>query len=453
MTAKAALHPWRLSRLRGRVAEPEELVMRILVLGGGGREHAIVHALVSSIRKPDVLVAPGNGGTAAIAKNVPGLDIEDPRAIADFAAANAVDLVVIGPEGPLVAGVADALHARKVMVFGPSGLAARLEGSKAFAKGVMRRHGIPTGESRSYTARELSQAQQALEKATFPIVVKADGLAAGKGVTIAKDRAEAEAALRQSFGGAFGEAGETVLIEEFLDGPECSLLAFVDGNTVTVMPPAQDHKRAFDGDTGPNTGGMGVYSPVPGIDDSSLATMQRLLEQTVRGLYSENIRFRGVLYGGFVITSSGPKVLEYNARFGDPETQVLLPRLKTDLIDVMLAVAEGRLDSQTVAWSDDAAVCVVLAAGGYPGEYEKGKVINGIEEASAVPGVTVYHAGTTLREDGVLVTNGGRVLGVTALAPTLAEARERAYEAAGRISFEGMQMRSDIAIRAVGGAK
>jgi phosphoribosylamine--glycine ligase len=427
--------------------------MRILVLGGGGREHAIVHALLKSPRNPDVLVAPGNGGTASIANNVPDLDIENARAVADFAAENKVDLVVIGPEGPLVAGAADALHARGIKAFGPSGLAARLEGSKCFAKGIMRRNGIPTGESRSYTAREFTQALHALDVAKFPIVVKADGLAAGKGVVIAKDKREAEAAIRACFDGLFGEAGETVLVEEFLEGPECSLLAFVDGETVTAMPPAQDHKRAFDGDTGPNTGGMGVYSPVPGIDEETLATMKRLLEQTVAGMHKENLRFRGVLYGGFIVTKDGPKVLEYNARFGDPETQVLLPRLQTDLIDVMLAVADGRLNSQTVKWSDEAAVCVVLAAGGYPGDYDKGKVITGVADAEALPGVTVYHAGTQLREDGALVTSGGRVLGVTALAPTLAQARERAYEAAAKISFDGMQMRTDIAVRALGGAK
>ncbi len=424
--------------------------MRILVLGGGGREHAIVHALLKSPRTPEVLVAPGNGGTAAIATNVTGLRIDDPRAVADYAAENNIDLVVIGPEGPLVAGVADALHARKIKVFGPSGLAARLEGSKAFAKGVMRRNGIPTGESRCYTARELGQALDALEHSAYPVVVKADGLAAGKGVTVAKDRAEAEAAVRQSFDGAFGEAGETVLIEEFLTGPECSLLAFVDGEHISVMPPAQDHKRAFDGDTGPNTGGMGVYSPVPGVDEETLAEMKRLLAQTVSGLHRENLRFRGILYGGFILTEDGPKVLEYNARFGDPETQVLLPRLQTDLIDVMLAVAEGRLESQNVKWSEDASVGVVLAAGGYPGDYAKGDVITGIADAEALPGVTVFHAGTELRADGTLVTNGGRVLCVTAVAPTLAAARDRAYEAAAKISFNGMFFRKDIAVRALG---
>jgi phosphoribosylamine--glycine ligase len=243
------------------------------------------------------------------------------------------------------------------------------------------------------------------------------------------------------------------LLEEFLEGPECSLLAFVDGATVTVMPPAQDHKRALDGDKGPNTGGMGVYTPVPAVDEDTLAEMKRLLERTVAGMHADNLRFRGVLYGGFILTADGPKVLEYNARFGDPETQVILPLLETDLASIMLAVADGRLESQVVKWKDAAVVCVVLASGGYPGDYAKGKVITGVDEASALPGVTVYHAGTELREDGTLVTSGGRVLGVTAMAPTLREARDRAYEAAGKISFEGMQMRTDIAARALGGAK
>lgn len=421
--------------------------MRILVLGGGGREHAIVHALSSSRHEPELLVAPGNGGTAALATTIADLDILSPRDVATYAKREGVDLVVIGPEGPLVAGVADAVESAGVLTFGPKASGARLEGSKEFAKGLMRRHNVPTAESRSFES--LFPALEYLGPLTAPIVVKADGLAAGKGVTIAESHAEAEAAIRECFDGRFGRAGSCVLIEEFLHGPECSLLAFTDGTTVAPMVPAQDHKRALDGDTGPNTGGMGVYSPVPVVDDATLAAMTRMLEDTVAGMRAEGIPYSGVIYGGFMLTPDGPKVLEFNARFGDPETQVILPRLESDLLDVMLAVAEKRLAGETLSWRPDAAVSVVLASGGYPGDYVNGKVITGIADAEALDGVTVYHAGTKVRDDGALVTAGGRVLNVTALAPTLALARERAYEAAKLISFEGMHMRSDIAVRAL----
>lgn len=420
--------------------------MRILVLGGGGREHAIVHKLAASPRRPEILAAPGNGGTASIARNVEGLDIEDPKAVAAFAAAAAADLVVIGPEGPLVAGVADAVREAGIRVFGPGAAGARLEGSKEFAKGVMRRHDIPTGESRCFTRG--AQARDHIVAVGAPVVVKADGLAAGKGVTVAATVEEAFVAVEECLSGRFGEAGRTVIVEEFLSGQECSLLAFTDGEAVLPMVPAQDHKRAFDGDAGPNTGGMGVYSPVPAVDEATQRTMEELLCRTVAGLKGEGIRFSGVLYGGFILTDEGPKVLEYNARFGDPETQVILPRMQSDLLDVMLAVAEGRLADIDLRWSDEAAVSVVLASGGYPGDYEKGKPISGIEDAERIPGVTVYHAGTAVK-DGVLVTSGGRVLNVTALAPTLAEARDRAYEAAALISFPGMFYRTDIAVRAL----
>jgi len=424
--------------------------MRILVLGGGGREHAIVDALLRSRHRPEVLVAPGNGGTARVAANVPDLTITDPGAVAQFAADRDVDLVVIGPEGPLVAGVADAVHAKGIKAFGPGATAARLEGSKAFAKGVMLRHGIPTGESRAFGDRKLDRAVYYLELAEYPVVVKADGLAAGKGVVIANTREEAEGAVARCFDGAFGEAGEVVLVEEFLEGPECSLLAFTDGVTVVPMEPARDHKRAFDNDEGPNTGGMGVYSPVPSIDEHTVAKMTDLLQQTVTGLLKEGIRYRGVIYGGFVLTESGPKVLEYNARFGDPETQVLLPRLKSDLVDIMTAVGDGSLAGTKVLWSGDYAVSVVLASGGYPGGYETGKVITGVEDADGMPGVKVFHAGTSLRDDGTLVTAGGRVLDVTALAPTLHEARALAYDAVSKIAFDGMFYRSDIAANVFG---
>ncbi|TLM78954.1 MAG: phosphoribosylamine--glycine ligase [Actinobacteria bacterium] len=422
--------------------------MRVLVLGSGGREHAIVRSLISSAHAPEVVCAPGNGGTAADARNV-ALDIEEPEGVAAFAAEAGFDLVVIGPEAPLVAGVADALTARGIRAFGPSAAAARLEGSKDYAKDVMSRHGIPTALAASFTDER--SALEYLAETGTPVVVKADGLASGKGVTVAMELPDAVMAVRECFSGRFGEAGRRVLIEEYLEGPECSLLAFTDGVTVVPMVPAQDHKRAFDDDMGPNTGGMGVYSPVPAVDDATLARMRGDLERTVAGLAADGVPYRGVLYGGFMLTQQGPKVLEYNARFGDPETQVVLPLLATDLLDVMLAVAEERLADVDVEWLDAAAVSVVLASGGYPGDYAKGKVITGIAEAEAVPGVTVFHAGTTLREDGALVTNGGRVLNVTAVAPTITEARERAYEAASRIAFEGMFMRSDIGLKAMGG--
>jgi phosphoribosylamine--glycine ligase len=425
--------------------------MRILVLGSGGREHAIVRKLAQSPAAPEILVAPGNGGTAALAANISELDIDSPDAVAAFALDNAIDLVVIGPEAPLVAGVADAVEALDIRVFGPSASAARMEGSKEFAKDVMRRHGLPAGASESFTA--LAPALAYLDRVGAPIVIKADGLAAGKGVTVAMTTEEAAAAVRECLDGRFGEAGSTVLVEEYLSGPECSLLAFTDGETVLPMVPAQDHKRAFDGDTGPNTGGMGVYSPVPAVDAGTLAAMQDILERTVAGLRADGILYRGVLYGGFILTDAGPKLLEFNARFGDPETQVILPRMESDLLDVMLAAAEGRLSEIDLRWSEEAAVSVVIASGGYPGDYAKGKPISGIEAAGSLPGVTVYHAGTAIR-DGVLVTAGGRVLDVTALAPTLAQARARAYEAASLIAFDGAFYRSDIAVRAlVGGSE
>jgi phosphoribosylamine--glycine ligase len=344
---------------------------------------------------------------------VAGLAIDSPDAVAEFALERGVDLVVIGPEGPLVAGVANAVAAAGVRVFGPSRDAARMEGSKEFAKDVMRRHGIPAGTSAAFT--EPAPALEYLSAVGAPIVIKADGLAAGKGVTVAMTLSEAEAAVRDCFSGRFGAAGSTVLIEEYLDGPECSLLAFTDGVTVRAMVPAQDHKRAYDGDTGPNTGGMGVYSPVPAVDSATLADMEALLARTVEGLRDDGILYRGVLYGGFILTSDGPKLLEYNARFGDPETQIILPLLETDLLEIMLAVADGRL-----------------------------------RDVEALEGVTVYHAGTAI-ENGALVTSGGRVLNVTAVAPTLAAAQARAYEAVAKIGFDGMTFRTDIAWRAFAG--
>lgn len=420
--------------------------MRILVLGGGGREHAITDALKASPDVDRIYCAPGNGGTASIAENV-SLAIEDGAAVATWAAQHQIDLVVIGPEGPLVAGVADSVAADGIRVFGVGKAAARLEGSKSYAKAVMARHGIPTGESRTFT--ELGPALDYVQEKGAPLVVKADGLAAGKGVTVAMELDEAMDAVRDSLGGRFGEAGSHVLIEEYLEGPECSLLAFTDGRTVLPMMPAQDHKRALDGDRGPNTGGMGVYSPVPVVDAGLYDQMASLLQRTIDGLAADGVPYRGVLYGGFILTKDGPKVLEYNARFGDPETQVILPRLETDLLQVMLACAEGRLSEITLEWKPEVGVSVVLASGGYPGDYETGKVIRGIDDAAAIPGVKVYHAGTKLADDGRVLTAGGRVLNVTALAHDFPSGRRLAYEAVELIRFDGMHYRTDIGRRAM----
>lgn len=423
--------------------------MRILVLGGGGREHAIVTSLLKSPHTPEVFCAPGNGGTADIATNVQIAE-GDPGFVAEWVEAHAIDLVVIGPEAPLVIGTADFLVADGVPVFGPEAAGAHLEGSKVFAKDLMERHNIPTGRFRDVDTEEDAMAY--LAEVGAPVVIKADGLAGGKGVTVAMTVQEARDAVSESLSGHFGQAGDLVLIEEYLEGPECSLLAFTDGKTVLPMLTAQDHKRAYDNDEGPNTGGMGVYAPVPLVDKASLAQMVAILEKTVAALASEGITYRGVLYGGFILTADGPKVLEYNARFGDPETQVLLPLLKTDLVDVALATAAGRLSEIDLQWSDDVAVSVVLAAGGYPGAYATGNVITGLADAAAVEGVTVFHAGTARTPEGTLVTAGGRVLNVTAVAPTFAEARERAYRAVQLISFEGMQYRTDIGLKALASA-
>ncbi|MEG0016053.1 MAG: phosphoribosylamine--glycine ligase [Gordonibacter sp.] len=424
--------------------------MNILVLGGGGREHAITWALAKSPRTDKLYVAPGNGGTAGIAENVAHLKVDDGQAVLAFARDHNIDLVVIGPEAPLVAGVADVLRAAGIPAFGPDAEGAQLEGSKTFSKRFMDDHGIPTARYDSFTALEPALAY--LRELGAPIVVKADGLAAGKGVIVAETEADAEAAVHSCFDGAFGDAGSTVLIEEFLTGPECSLLAFVSGGKAHCMATAQDHKRAFDGDRGPNTGGMGVYSPVPIVEPDELASMYEIMEKAATAtaeVFEHD--YRGVLYGGFMLTPEGPKMLEFNARFGDPETQVVLPRLETDLVDIALAVAEGRPDDINLRWSEQWAVSVVLASDGYPGPYEKGKVILGIEEAEQLEGVTVFHAGTTTNYDDELVTAGGRVLNVTALGDSFEEARERAYEACDLINFEGKQYRTDIGKRAAEG--
>lgn len=425
--------------------------MNILVLGGGGREHAISWALAKSPRCTELYVAPGNGGTANIARNVKDLNAEDAQAVLAFAQAHNIELIVIGPEAPLVAGVADVLREAGIPVFGPDAQGAQLEGSKTYSKRFMDANGIPTARYQSFT--DAASARAYCEELGAPLVVKADGLAAGKGVVVAETLDMALDAVEACFDGSFGDAGQTVVVEEMLTGPECSLLAFVSNGKAFCMAPAQDHKRAYDGDLGPNTGGMGVYSPVPIVTEEEMATMISIMEQSAAATAKDPFEndYRGCLYGGFMLTPEGPKVLEFNARFGDPETQVVLPRLEGDLVNIMLAVAEGRPEDIVLSWSDKWAVSVVLASEGYPGSYEKGKVILGLEEAQDLDGVIVFHAGTALNPDGELITAGGRVLNVVALGDTFEEARNRAYEACELIKFEGVQYRSDIGRRALQG--
>ncbi len=424
--------------------------MNILVLGGGGREHAIAWALAKSPRCERLYVAPGNGGTASIAQNVADLDAEDAKAVLAFAQEHAIDLVVIGPEAPLVGGVADVLREAGIAVFGPDAQGAQLEGSKLFCKNFMGAHDIPTAHCESFT--EVEPALAYVREVGAPIVVKANGLAAGKGVVVADTLEAAEEAVRACFNGAFGDSGSTVVIEECLTGPECSLLAFISAGKAHCMATAQDHKRALEGDKGPNTGGMGAYSPVPIVTDDELACMYEVMERCAEATASDfKNDYRGVLYGGFMLTPDGPKVLEFNVRFGDPETQVVLPRLETDLVDIMMAVAQGRPDDIDLSWSDRWAVGVVLASAGYPGSYEKGKVITGIEDAEQLDDVIVFHAGTACTNEGQLVTSGGRVLNVVALGDSFDEAREKAYQAVDCINFEGKQFRRDIGARAAAG--
>ena len=420
----------------------------ILLLGAGGREHALLCKLAESPRAGKIYVAPGNGGMYGLATKVE-LNDADPVAVAEWARENGIGLVVIGPEAPLVAGVADAVRAAGIPCFGPNGQAAQMEGSKKFAKQVMSRAGVPTAAYRSFTDEAACAAY--VEQVGGPIVVKADGLAAGKGVIVAKTTEEALEGVHECFSGVFGDAGATVVVEEMMEGPECSLLALTDGKTLVPLATSQDHKRALDGDLGPNTGGMGVYSPVPMVTDEELETMIDIEKRVVAELAAEGITYSGCLYGGFMLTKDGPKVLEFNARFGDPETQVVLPRMKADLVDVFLACDNGTLDPKDVNWGDDWAVSVVLTSAGYPGSYEKGKVISGIEDAEAMEGVTVYHAGTKLDDEGRVLTNGGRVLDVTAVALTFEEARNLAYAACEKIDFDGKTYRSDIGLRCIQG--
>ncbi len=419
--------------------------MKVLVVGSGGREHAIVRALARSAHSPQLLCAPGNAGIAAEAECLPEIAVSDVGAIVGAASERRVELVVIGPEAALVAGVVDALAEAGLPAFGPSAGAAELEGSKAFAKELMREAGVPTAPHvLLHSAREASEA---LAASAYPVVLKADGLAAGKGVIVCPDEQQARAAAEVFFTERrFGET--SVVLEEFLQGEELSMLALCDGENAVPLAPAQDYKRIFDGDRGPNTGGMGSYSPVPGVGAKEVERILETVHRPALAAMAERGRpFHGVLYAGLMVGPTGPKVLEFNARFGDPETQAVLPRLRSDLLDLMLAAAEpGGLAGSEASFAEDWAVTVVLASAGYPQGSSTGDVIEGLPEAAGLAEVT--HAGTAER-DGRIVTAGGRVLNLTGLGPTPAAARDRAYDAARCISFEGMQMRTDIAARAL----
>ncbi|MHB0915241.1 MAG: phosphoribosylamine--glycine ligase [Thermoleophilia bacterium] len=419
--------------------------MQVLVVGSGGREHAIVKQVAASSLVDAVHAAPGNAGIArqATCHNVADTDREG---IVCLAREIGAGLVVVGPEAPLCDGLADALAEAGFKVFGPSAAAARLEGSKSFSKEIMIAAGVPTASFAGFT--EYSSAQAHLASITFPAVVKADGLAAGKGVIIAEALAEAEEAIKSCFiDRKFGDAGLEVLIEECLVGHECSVLALCDGETIVPLEPAQDYKRIYDGDHGPNTGGMGCYSPVPRVPNEFVSDIIELVHRpVVAELKRRGIEFKGVLYAGMMLTGAGPLVLEFNTRFGDPETQAILPRLETDLVELMLACADGTLAGQELDWKDDCCVSVIMASAGYPLSSSSGDVIRGLDEDGGLEGVEVFHAGTAAGEDGGFVTAGGRVLAVSALGATFASARGRAYEAVGQISFDGMQVRSDIAL-------
>lgn len=417
--------------------------MKVLVVGGGGREHAIVWKLAKSPQIDELYAAPGNPGIERLATCV-NIAAEDIPGLAEFAKKNNIDLTVVGPEAPLVAGIVDEFKNRGLTVFGPDKAAAQIEGSKIFSKNLMKKYNIPTADYKVF--EDPKDAISYIDTAPMPIVVKADGLAAGKGVIIAPDRSTAKEAIKtMMIDKAFGKSGSRIVLEEYLEGPEVTVLAFCDGKRAVPMVSSRDHKRVFDNNKGPNTGGMGAVSPAPAYTPEIAEIVERdIIQRTIDAMASEGAPFQGVLYTGLMITKNGPKVLEYNCRFGDPEAQVVIPRLKTDLVEVMQAVIDGDLTNAKIEWKSEVAVCVVIASGGYPGHYETGKIISGLDDAEK-NGSIVFHAGTA-EKDGKIITVGGRVLGVTALGKDVDEARKLAYESVSKIRFEGMHYRKDIGL-------
>ena len=423
--------------------------MKILLIGGGGREHALAWKLAQSTQVEQILVTPGNPGIAALAKcQCVSLDLSDLNKVADYAEENSIDLTVVGPEATLVEGIADIFTARGLPVFGPTKAAAEIEGSKSFSKNLMAKYHIPTAFFQVCT--DIDSAKAYVEEKGAPIVVKADGLAAGKGVVVAMTKQEALAAIDDMMGGhKFGEAGARVVLEEFMEGEEASLLAFTDGKIIVPMIASQDHKRVNDGDQGPNTGGMGAYAPAPVMTESlRIKALETVLKPAIAAMNEEGRTFKGCLYAGLMIKGEDIRVVEFNCRFGDPETQVVLPLLDSDLAEIMLACATGNLTEEMVQWSKDAAVCVVMASGGYPASYPKGLPITGLEDAGNLPDTIVFHAGTKA-ENNQIVTNGGRVLGVTAVGSSIRQAKDKAYKAVKKIKFAGAHYREDIAWRAL----
>ncbi|PLS08438.1 phosphoribosylamine--glycine ligase [Neobacillus cucumis] len=418
--------------------------MKVLVVGGGGREHAIVWKLSQSPKINKLYCAPGNPGIAELAECV-SIAVSEIEKLADFAKKEQIDLTFVGPEEPLSLGIVNFFKEQELTIFGPSKEAALIEGSKAFAKELMMKYQIPTAKYAAFTNYEEALAYVRSEGP--PIVIKADGLAAGKGVVVAKKFEEAEEALKSMMKEVtFGSAGARVVVEEFLEGEELTLLSFVNGATVKPMVPAQDHKPVFNNDKGPNTGGMGTYAPLPHIESSMIdRIIQEIVEPTAKAMVEEGYPFEGILYTGLILTKEGPKVIEYNARFGDPETQVILPLLETDLLDILIASSEGELEKIEVNWTEKSAVCVIMTSGGYPGPYKKGDVIKGLEQIE-YPTI-VFHAGTS-EKDSEILTNGGRVLGITAIGDNLREARDMAYKSVGKIYFSNAHFRTDIASKA-----